>query len=105
MIRHMALFTIEPDVSEEIIAGIFTDLGQMGQHIPSIISFSLGPHSSLASLEGLNQGFTHGFGMDFKTAEARDTYLPHPARETVKKKVMAIVDGGINGTIAFDCGI
>jgi hypothetical protein len=40
--------------------------------------------------------------MTFKTAADRNAYLPHPEHEKVKAKVLAILDGGLDGVVAFD---
>jgi hypothetical protein len=40
--------------------------------------------------------------MTFTDARARDAYLPHPEHEQVKKLVLAILDGGLDGVVAFD---
>jgi Stress responsive A/B Barrel Domain len=45
---------------------------------------------------------TQAFCMTFTDVEARDAYLPHPEHEKVKDSVLAIVEGGFEGVIAFD---
>jgi hypothetical protein len=51
---------------------------------------------------GYGRGYTHGFCMTFVDAAARDAYLPHPEHREVWTSVSAIVDGGVNGVLAFD---
>jgi hypothetical protein len=50
----------------------------------------------------MQRGFTHGFCMTFQDARSRDAYLPHPLHEKVKEQVLAILDGGLDGVLAFD---
>ena len=48
------------------------------------------------------EGLHHGFCMTFRDAAARDVYFPHPEHERVKKLVFALLDGGLDGVVAFD---
>lgn len=57
---------------------------------------------SYSSGDGPNKGFTHGFLMTFEDAAARDNRLPHPDHQVVKEMIMAELDGGTDGVIAFD---
>ena len=99
MIRHVVLLRIRPDATAEQIKSMFAALAGLKGKIGGVKSFSWGPYSSH---EGLNQGFTHGFVMDFVDAAARDAYLPHPAHEAVKGQVVALLDGGLDDVVAFD---
>lgn len=99
MITHVVLFKIRNDVEQERIDTVFAELAGLKEEIPGILSFHGGPYSSQ---EGLNKGFTHGFVMTFRDAAARDAYLPHPAHEAVKGHVLEVLDGGLDGVVAFD---
>ena len=99
MIRHIVLMKIRAGVPQKQIDAVFAALAGLKNKIPGVLSFDGGPYSSK---EGLNKGFTHGFAMDFPSAAARDRYLPHPEHEKVKGKVVEVLDGGIDGVIAFD---
>jgi hypothetical protein len=99
MITHAVLFKIRADVPEDQIDTVFTELRDLKDKIPGILSFEGGSYSSD---EGLNKGFTHGFVMTFPDASARDAYLPHPEHEVVKGHVLEVLDGGLDGVVAFD---
>lgn len=99
MVTHMVILRIRKDVPKAKIDAAFEAVGGMKKFIPGILSYAWGPYSSP---EGLNKGFTHGFCMTFKTAADRDAYLPHPEHDKVKAKVLEILDGGIDGVVAFD---
>jgi hypothetical protein len=99
MITHVVLLKIRKDVSKDQVAKVFEALAGLQKKIPGILSFSGGAYTSP---EGLNRGFTHGFVMTFKDAASRDVYLPHPDHEVVKAIVLEVLDGGINGVVAFD---
>ncbi|MCY3001955.1 MAG: Dabb family protein [Planctomycetota bacterium] len=99
MITHVVLLKIRKDVSKDQVAKVFEALAGLQKKIPGILSFSGGAYTSP---EGLNRGFTHGFVMTFKDAASRDVYLPHPDHEVVKAIVLKVLDGGIDGVVAFD---
>ena len=88
-IQHMVLFKIKPEVTTEKVTELFRQLAELKQLIPGITYFAGGPYSSP---EGLNQGYTHGFLMTFESADARDTYLPHPEHERVKAALLLCID-------------
>lgn len=101
MITHMVLLKVRPTVPAEDVSRVFQAIGDLQKKIPGILSYSWGPYSSP---EGLNRGFTHGFCMTFVNAPARDVYLDHPEHEKVKAIVLEVLDGGLQGVIAFDFG-
>ena len=99
MIVHMVLLKIRPDAPAKKVAEAFAAVGALQQRIPGITSYSWGPYSSP---EGFNKGFTHGFCMTFRDAQARDGYLPHPEHEKVKAQLLGLLAGGLDGAVAFD---
>jgi hypothetical protein len=99
MIHHLVLFRLRADATPAQIDDAFRQLAGLKDKIPGILSFSGGAYSSP---EGLHKGYTHGFAMTFTDAAARDAYLPHPEHEVVKKVVFALLDGGLDGVVAFD---
>ena len=99
MITHMVLLRIRKDAARKDVDRVFSELALLQRKIPGLLSFSGGPYSSP---EGMQKGFTHGFCMTFADAAARDVYLPHPEHERVKSLVLQVVDGGLDGVVAFD---
>jgi hypothetical protein len=95
LVQHMVLLKFKSDTPSEKIDQIFSDLSELQSLIPGIARFAGGPY---ASGEGMNQGFTHGFLMEFTSPAARDVYLPHPEHERVKATIIPCVDD----VIAFD---
>ena len=99
MVVHMVLLRFKRAASKARVARVMNLIGGLRRKIPGITGYRWGPYSSP---EGMNKGFTHGFCMTFTDAAARDAYLPHPEHEKVKKSVLAILDGGLEGVVAFD---
>ena len=99
MITHMVLLRFRKTAAKKDIDRAFQELAALKAKIPGLLSFSGGTYSSH---EGLDQGFTHGFVMTFKDAGSRDAYLPHPEHEKVKALIFPLLEGGLDGVIAFD---
>lgn len=99
MITHVVLLKIRRDVPQSQVDAVFAALAGLRTKIPGMLSFSGGAYTSP---EGLHKGFTHGFVMTFTDAAARDAYLPHPEHEVVKAMVLKVLDGGLDGVVAFD---
>lgn len=99
MIHHLVLLRLRRDVPAARVKEIFELIGSMKAHVPGLASYHHGPYSSP---EGLQRGYTHGFAMTFDNAASRDTYLFHPEHEKVKAAVLAVLDGGLDGVVAFD---
>lgn len=99
MVDHLVLFRFRRDVSQGRIAEVFETLRQLTRRIEGISSFRGGAYNSP---EGLHHGFTHGFVMTFESAEARDAYLPHPAHQELVARLLPLLEGGLDGALAFD---
>ena len=99
MITHVVLLKIRCDVPQAQIAAVLEALSGLRAKIPGLLSFSGGAYTSP---EGMHKGYTHGFVMTFKDEASRDAYLPHPEHEVVKAMVLKVLDGGVDGVVAFD---
>jgi hypothetical protein len=98
-IQHIVLFRFRTDLAEGTIAALFTELRGLADRIPGITSFSGGAYRSP---EGLARGFSHGFCMTFADEAARDAYLPHPEHQAIVARLLPLLDGGLDGALAFD---
>lgn len=85
MVRHFGVFEFHPHVTPDEIDESFAVMKQMVGRIDGLLSME---HGLYNGNEGLNDGFTHGFLMNFISEEARDNYLPHPVHEEVKTVVV-----------------
>ena len=99
MMHHLVVLKIKKNTRPAQITRMFAELDGLKKKIPGLLSFAGGPYSSP---EGLNQGFTHGFVMTFQDGKARDGYLTHPEHEKVKESILPLLEGGLDGVIAFD---
>ncbi|MBI3970323.1 MAG: Dabb family protein [Chloroflexi bacterium] len=95
--RHIVLVRVRPDVSQEEIQRAFDALAALQGQIPGLLSFHAGPNNSP---DGVSQGYTYGFVMDFADAAARDAYLPDPRHREAAQGLRAIREPG--GVLVFD---
>lgn len=99
MVHHVVLFRFRSDLPEGAVAEVFEELRGFRPSIPGITGFQGGAYNSP---EGLAQGFTHGFTMTFADAASRDAYLPHPLHQALVAKLLPMLEGGLQGVVAFD---
>lgn len=99
MIRHCVLFRFRHDIPPEEIDVMMNGFAALVGVIPGLIEARIGVN---VSPEGLDQGFRHGFTMDFEDAASRDDYLTHPEHLTLATQVIAALDNGTEGVIVLD---
>jgi hypothetical protein len=99
MVHHIVLFRFRTDLPEDAVELIFQELRSFRHSIAGITGFEGGAYNSH---EGLAKGFTHGFTMTFADAAARDAYLLHPLHQAVVAKLLPMLEGGLDGVVAFD---
>jgi hypothetical protein len=100
-IRHIVLVKFRAEVPAAERQGIYDQLAALRGHL-SITAMSFGAN---VSPEGLHQGFTDGFTMDFPDAAARDAYLADPAHQAAGSRLVAAVEGGVAGLLVFDIAV
>jgi hypothetical protein len=99
MIRHIVLVRFRPEVTAAEKASIYAELESLRELVPGFLRASYGPN---VSPEGLGKGYVDGFTMDFSDEAARDAYLVHPAHQAAGARLVAALDGGIEGLVVFD---
>lgn len=79
LLRHVVIFKFNDDASEEAVAEINKNFGELKEHIPVIQDFEWGLNDSP---EDFHQDFTHCYLLTFKSEEDRDSiYTPHPKHQ------------------------
>lgn len=102
MIRHIVLVKFQPGIKQDEINSLFDALANLGTVIPGMRGFDGGVS---VSPEKLEQGFRHGFCIDFDDATARDAYLEHPEHQKLGGQLVGMLDGGLSGLVVFDLEI
>jgi hypothetical protein len=86
MITHVVLLKPKEDVSQAEIATAL-DHAQALQHaIPGLVSVQAGENLNSSN----DQGYTHGFVMQFTDIQAFNGYAPHPAHQPVSQELRRI---------------
>ena len=101
-IRHCVFFKFRADVPQAERDAIRADLDALGARIPGLLDFAFGTN---VSPEPLARGYVDGFTMDFRDAAARDAYLEHEAHKRAGARLVASLEGGIDGLMVFDLEI
>lgn len=101
-IRHIVLCKFSASVPATERDAIFAQLAALRGHLSGITAMTFGAN---VSPEGLAQGFAHGFTIDFTDAASRDAYLADDAHGRAGARLVAALEGGVNGLIVFDVEI
>jgi quinol monooxygenase YgiN len=80
-VKHISLFQFKESAAPDQVENLFQELLDVTETVPGIEDYVWGPN---CSAEGLNQGYTYGFVMSFRDAEARDAYLAHAEQGRIK---------------------
>ncbi|PXA88205.1 stress responsive protein [Nostoc sp. 3335mG] len=99
MIRHCVLVRFRPEVTHEQRAALYLELESLREVVPGFLAMYSGPN---VSPEGLDQGFSDGFSIDFVDEAARDAYLVHPDHKAAGARLVAALEGGRDGLVVFD---
>lgn len=99
MIRHCVFVKFRSGVSKDERADIYASLNALVGQIDGLLSAEFGPN---VSPEGQNKGFDDGFIMDLADEAARDRYLADPAHQAAGARLVAALEGGVEGLMVFD---
>jgi hypothetical protein len=75
-LRHIVLFGFVDGTTPEAISEVVRRFAALKEAVPDLESFEWGAN---CSPEGKDKGHSHAFVLTFRSAKARDAYLPHPA--------------------------
>ena len=99
MIRHCVFVKFRADVGTEQKADIYAGLNALVGQIDGLLSADFGPN---ISPEGQSKGFEDGFIMDLADDAARDRYLVDPVHMAAGARLVAALEGGVDGLLVFD---
>ena len=99
MIRHCVWLRFRPDVTGAAKQEHYAEIDALRHHLTGMGAMSAGPN---VSPEGLGQGFSDGFTIDFADREARDAYLVDAAHKAAGGRLVASLEGGRDGVLVFD---
>ena len=102
MIRHCVFAKFRNDVPAAERMAIHADLEALRSVVDGMDTVHF---SANVSPEPFARGFSHGFTIDFRDAAARDAYLVHEAHQRAGARLVAALEGGIDGLMVFDLDI
>ena len=100
MIRHIVALKFMNDVSTEKKSALYRELAALSEYIDGILDFRT--FANVSPETPVVRGFHDVFWFEFSDARARDAYLDHPAHKTVGAKLVAAVQGGLDGIFVID---
>lgn len=95
VLRHVVMFGFKPEVTPEQVLEIEKAFAALPAQIKEVKGFEWGTNNSP---EGLNNGLTHCFLLNFASEADRDAYIIHPAH----KAFGASLDGKLSGVTVLD---
>ncbi len=99
MIRHIVLIRFRPEVTEDAIAALFSELDAIRTVVPGVLATAAGRSESP---EGIERGYLHGFTVDFDGWDALAAYQAHPDHLRFGAGLVAHAQGGLDGILVFD---
>ncbi len=99
LVYHVVLVKFRSDASPSERAAIYADLNALRDVVDGLETTKFGPN---ISPEGLNRGYNDGFVMGFRDEVARDAYLEHPAHKVAGARLVAALEGGVDGLLVVD---
>ncbi len=92
MLSHVVLLKPKAEVSQAEIATALEHVQALQQAIPGIVSVQAGKNLNASN----NQGYTHGFIIQFENEEIFKGYAPHPAHKPVSEELRSICESIID---------
>jgi len=103
MIRHIVALRFRVGTSPETKLGLYRDLAALAGHIDGILDFR---HFENVSVETpVVRGFNDLFWFDFRDVAVRDAYLEDAAHKAVGARIVAELEGGIDGVFVADVAL
>ena len=99
MIHHIVLVRFRDDVLASEREDIWAELDGLRNVISGLVSAAFGEN---VSPESFSRGFNGGFIMTFQDVTARDAYLEHPAHQAAGARLVAALEGGLDGLLVVD---
>lgn len=103
MIRHIVALRFRAGTPQETKLGLYRDLAALAGHIDGIVDFR---HFENVSVETeLVRGVNDLFWFDFRDVAVRDAYLEDAAHKAIGARIVAELEGGIDGVFVADIAL
>lgn len=103
MIRHIVSLRFRDGTAPATKAALYDDLRALSGHIDGILDFRSFANVSVET--DLVRGFRDVFWFDFRDESVRDAYLADPVHQAIGGRIVAELDGGIDGVFVVDVSL
>lgn len=100
MIRHIVSLRFRVDTPQATKDALYRDLAALSGHINGIEDFH--SFANVSVEDDLVRGFRDVFWFDFRDEAARDAYLADPTHREVGARLVAELEGGMDGLLVAD---
>ena len=100
MIRHLVALRFKSGTSEVTKNSLYNDLAGLSGHIDGIMDFQT--RSNISVEDPLVRGFRDLFWFDFRDIKVRDIYLEDETHQAIGARIVAELEGGIEGVFVMD---
>lgn len=100
MIRHLVALRFQAGTSAAAKQLLYDDLAALDQRIDGILDFQFRVNVSVE--DTVVRDFRDLFWFDFRDTDVRDTYLEDTAHQAIGKRIVAQMEGGIDGVFVMD---
>ncbi|MFK7997372.1 MAG: Dabb family protein [Granulosicoccus sp.] len=99
MIRHIVVTKFKPDITEERINNIYSDLSALIEWLAGAQGFCAGRSESPEQIE---RGYLHGLVIDFDSWDALQAYSENKELKALGARLVENAVGGLDGILVLD---
>ena len=103
MIRHIVSLRFRQETPAAVKAALYADLSGLSARIDGILDFRSFDNVSVET--DLVRGFRDVFWFDFRDEAVRDAYLADPVHQAIGARIVAELEGGIDGVFVADVAL
>jgi|TARA_R110002012_G_scaffold95704_3_gene231141 hypothetical protein len=102
MIRHIVLVQVPYHADRTETEAVFLGMQEIAASIKGMLGFAGGRN---LDKDGLHQGFTHAFTIDFAGIDARDDYVANLEHNQIGHRLAKLAQGGLGGIMVMNIDI
>lgn len=99
---HCVFFRRKAEIDDKALLALYGAFAVFIDGFEGASDFRAGPNESP---EGLHRGFLDGFVIGFDSPEARDRYLEDSEHKALGARLVAMIEGGVEGLLVFDMAL
>src|SRR6056297_2382768 len=100
MIRHLVTLRFAATTPDAERQAIMDQLAALEPRIDGFLDFQV--RRNISPETPVVRGFLDMFWIDFATEAARDAYLVHPEHKKAGARLVAALEGGVDGLFVYD---